>query len=317
MKFFHYIGYVLVALVISFYSDHAKAYGQENSLAKALTESENLVKSASQTKTLQSFRIVALAPHIVEMLFDIDPNIGEQIVGTVEYADYPQAAKTIPRVGGYYGLQVEKILTLQPDIVIAWQQGNKKTDLEQLERLGLKIVYSNPANIDDVATQLRAFGKVLLAEKQAEVAALKFEQKLANIRQQYANKTPIDVFYQLWPQPMMTINKNTWIHQLIEVCQGRNVFGDNPTDYPHISIENVMVAQPQIIVIPDEKSKKVQPEIQWHKWPEIPAVKANAFIEVNADLLHRFSTRMLLGLADLCRDIDNARSALTDQSSTK
>ncbi|MGJ8692279.1 MAG: cobalamin-binding protein [Thalassotalea sp.] len=260
-------------------------------------------------------RIVALAPHIVEMLFDI--GAGQQIVGTVEYADHPEAAKAIPRIGGYYGLQIEKVLTLQPDIVFAWKNGNKKVNLEQLARLGIKIIYSDPKDIGDVATELRYFGQLLGKSAQAEIAADLFEKKLANIRQQYLNQPSVKVFYQLWPQPMMTINKNTWIHQLLSVCQADNVFADNSTDYPQISIENVMVAQPEIIIIPEEKSKKVQPKIEWHKWPEIPAVKANAFIHANADLLHRFSTRMLTGLEILCSDIENTRSALSDQSSTR
>lgn len=265
------------------------------------------VTNANEKSTL---RIVALAPHIVEMLFEI--GVGEQIVGTVEYADYPEAANAIPRVGGYYGMQVEKLLALKPDLIFAWESGNKTTDIEQLQRLGLKVVYSKPDKIDDVATELRYFGKLVDAQEQAELAATRFENKLANIRTVNIDKQPIKVFYQLWPEPMMTINQNTWIHQLVEICQGINVFANNPTDYPHISIENVMVAQPELIIIPDEKSKKVQPKIQWQNWPEIPAVKANAFIHVNADLLHRFSSRMLNGVENMCSKIDKTRSALSD-----
>ena len=115
------------------------------------------------------------------------------------------------------------------------------------------------------------------------------------------------VFYQLWPEPMRTVNKETLINQLIEVCQGQNVFADNPTPYPHIGIENVIVAQPEIIILPDEKSNKKQPVIDWRKWPEIPAAKNNRFIRVNADLMHRFSTRMLDGIEDMCEKIDAFR----------
>ena len=275
-----------------------------------LAFSQSTLAQASTDKTASAMRIVALAPHIVEMLFEL--GVGEQIVGTVDYADHPEAAKAIPRVGGYYGMQVENILALKPDVVFAWRSGNKATDLEQLARLGLNIVYSQPDKIDDVAKELRYFGGIVNKPEVAEQVAVKFEQKLAKLRQQNAGKQQIKVFYQLWPEPMMTINKNTWIHQLVEICQGENVFANNPTDYPLISIENVMVAQPQLIILPDEKSKTVQPKIAWQNWPEIPAVKANAFIRVNADLLHRFSPRMLTGVEQLCRDIDLTRSALSD-----
>lgn len=250
-------------------------------------------------------RIVALAPHIVEMLFDI--GAGEQIVGTVEFADFPDAALKIPRIGGYHGLQVEKILELKPDLVIVWQSGNKVSDIEQLEKMGLNIVYSQPDKIEDVARELRKLGKHTGHESQADMVAKRYMQRLTKLRQQYANIPPMKVFYQLWPEPMRTINKDTLINQLIDVCQGQNVFANNPTPYPQVGIENVIVAQPEVIILPDEKSNKEQPVINWQKWPEIPAAKHNRFIRVNADLMHRFSTRMLEGIEDMCKKIDAFR----------
>jgi len=250
-------------------------------------------------------RIVALAPHIVEMLFDI--GAGDNIVGTVVYADYPAAALNIPRIGGYHGIQIEKVLALKPDLVIVWQSGNKASDIEQMEKMGLNIIYSQPHNIEDVASELRRLGKLTGHEIQAEAVANRYLQRLEKLRQQHTNIEPMKVFYQLWPEPMRTINKETLINQLIEVCQGQNVFADNPTPYPQIGIENVIVAQPELIILPDEKSNKEQPIIDWHKWPEIPAAKHNRFIRVNADLMHRFSTRMLDGIEDMCKKIDAFR----------
>jgi len=250
-------------------------------------------------------RIVALAPHIVEMLFDI--GAGDQIVGTVEYADFPDAALKIPRIGGYHGIQIEKVLALKPDLVIVWQSGNKASDIEQMEKMGLNIIYSHPKKIADVAQELRKLGKYTGHEAQAEEVAEGYLQRLKKLRQQYANIAPLKVFYQLWPNPMRTINKDTLINQLIEVCQGQNVFAENPTPYPQIGFENVIVAQPELIILPDENSNKAQPIIDWYKWPEIPAVKKNRFIHVNADLMHRFSTRMLDGIEDMCKKIDAFR----------
>lgn len=260
---------------------------------------------ASYSSIATEQRIVALAPHIVEMLFDI--GAGENIVGTVEYADYPEAALTIPRVEGYHGIQIEKVLALKPDLVMVWQSGNKVSDIEQMEKMGLNIVYSLPHNIEDVASELRHLGKAIGHEAQAEVVANNYTKKLEKLRQDHANIKPMKVFYQLWPEPMRTINKETIINQMIEVCQGQNVFADNPTAYPQIGIENVIVAQPEIIIYPDEKSAIEQPIIDWLKWPEIPAVKHNRFIHINADLLHRFSTRMLEGIEDMCEKIDEFR----------
>jgi len=250
-------------------------------------------------------RIIALAPHIVEMLFDI--GAGEQIVGAVAYSDYPKAALDIPRVGSYHGMQIEKLLALNPDLVIVWKSGNSQSDIDKMKRLGLNVVFSNPKDIDDVATELRYFGELTGNQKQAEMVALAYEKRLKILRVKNKDKQLIPVFYQLWSEPMMTINGTTWINQLIEVCQGENVFKSNPTPYPKISIENVIVAQPHLMILPDENADKPQPIINWDKWPEIPAVKNNKFIHVDADLLHRFSTRMLSGIEDMCEKIDQQR----------
>ncbi|WP_245942545.1 cobalamin-binding protein [Candidatus Colwellia aromaticivorans] len=260
---------------------------------------------SSFISTAKEQRIVALAPHIVEMLFDI--GAGNKIVGTVSHSDYPAAALNIPRIGGYHGIQIEKILELKPDIVIVWQSGNKVSDIEQMEKMGLNIIYSQPHKIEDVAKELRELGKLTGHEIQAESVANDYLQRLKKLRQQHVSIAPMKVFYQLWPEPMRTINKGTLINQLIEVCQGQNVFAENPTAYPQIGIENVIVAQPEVIIFPVQKSNTELPVIDWHKWPEIPAVKHNRFIRINADLTHRFSTRMLDGIEDMCDKLDAFR----------
>lgn len=258
-------------------------------------------------KANQAKRIVALAPHIVESLFEI--GAGGQIIATVEYADHPKAALDIPRVGGYYGLSIEKIVELEPDLILVWKGGNRDVDVEQLERLGLPIAYSEPKTISGVAAELRYLGQLTGRKAQAERLAQQFEDDLGLIIRRYGNRLPLNVFYQLWSEPMMTVNSQTWIHQLIETCGANNVFANNPTEYPQISIENVIVSQPDIIITPLEKADKPQPVIDWQKWQVIPAVQENNFMVVDADLVHRFSRRMLVGLADMCQKIDFVRQA--------
>ena len=258
---------------------------------------------AEESKPAQ--RIVALAPHIVESLFKI--GAGDRIVATVDYADHPAQALAIPRVGGYYGVQIEKIMALQPDLIIVWKNGNKAEDIAQLEKLGLPLAYSVTKNIEDVAAELRMFGRLTGLESNAERVANRFERSLVKIITAYQSKPPVGVFYQLWSEPLMTVNKNTWINQLIEVCGASNVFADNSTDYPQISMENVLVAKPEVIILPEEKADKPQPKIDWQRWQVIPAVKTNSFMTVDADLVHRFSSRMLMGLADMCQKIEGFR----------
>ena len=256
-------------------------------------------------------RIVALAPHIVENLYAI--GAGDLIVGTLDYADYPQEATKIERIGSYNGISIEKLLMLKPDMVIAWKSGNQAEDLAQIKRLGIELHLSNPRSIEGVAKEILKLGQLTGRIEQSKKVAEAFTVKLNAIKAIQQNKTTLTGFYQLWPEPMMTVSKNTWINQLIETCQVTNVFADSDTDYPQISIENVIVTKPQIIIIPDEKSKRVIPTVNWQQWPEIPAVKYEQFISVNADLLHRFSPRMLDGLAQMCDKIEVSRELIKSQ----
>ena len=223
--------------------------------------------SAPQALADRSLRIVALAPHIVENLYAI--GAGDMIVGTLDYADYPQQATKIERIGGYNGISMEKLLMLKPDIVIAWQSGNQAEDLAQIKRLGIKLHLSDPRSIEGVASEILKLGKITGHIEQSKEVAGAFTAKLNAIKANQQGKTTLRGFYQLWPEPMMTVSKNTWINELIATCQVNNVFASSDTDYPQISIENVIIAKPQVIIIPDEQSKRAIPVINWQQWPEI------------------------------------------------
>ena len=256
-------------------------------------------------KATQPERIITLAPHIVESLYEI--GAGEKIVATVQFSDYPEQALEIPRIGGYHGLQMEKILELKPDLIIAWKNGNRKEDIEKLIQLGLPIAYSETGKLADVPNSLLHLGKLTGHEQQAKVVAEQFEQKLKRIQNKYQKSTELSGFYELWPEPMRTINNNTLISELMMTCGVSNVFGDATTDYPQISIENVVVKKPDVIILPDERANKPQPKTDWTPWQFIPAVANNAFIKVNADHTHRFSSRLLIGVEAICQQADKYR----------
>ncbi|OCQ20541.1 cobalamin-binding protein [Pseudoalteromonas luteoviolacea] len=251
-------------------------------------------------------RIIALAPHIVENLYAI--GAGERIVGTVEHADYPEAAKKIPRIGGFHGIQLEKVLALRPDLVVVWKNGNKEADIEKLKALGIPVAYSTSKDIHQVPKELMKLGELTGREVQAKLQAEKFLSEYQQLVDTYQRKEALDVFYQLWPSPLMTINGKTWIHQTLTICGVRNVFADATTEYPQISLENVIAKHPQAIVIPNERAEKQPPKVDWQLWQEIPAVKHQQYIEVDADLLHRFSTRMLIGVRDMCDKLHASRT---------
>ncbi|KJY94836.1 cobalamin-binding protein [Pseudoalteromonas ruthenica] len=250
-------------------------------------------------------RIIALAPHIVENLYAI--GAGEHIVATVEHADYPQAAQDIPRIGGYYGIQIEKVLALQPTLVVVWQSGNKAKDIEALKRLGVPLLVSQVEGPLDIAKEIRAIGELTGHAIEAEQVAAQFEQRYQRLKEQYqsASQQRKKVFYQLWPKPMMTVNNNTLIGKAIELCGGDNVFADSRADYPQISVENVLLSAPDVIVMADEKGAD-NSAINWQQWTTIPAVKHNHINSINADLLHRYSLRLLDGIEQLCTVLNNS-----------
>lgn len=250
-------------------------------------------------------RIIALSPHAVEMLFAI--GAGENIIATTDYADYPNAAKSIPRIGGYYGIQMEKILALQPDLVVVWSGGNKLSDMTKLRSLGINIYDSNPRSLNDIATELLNLGQLTGDQQQAQLVAKQYNEQLTRLRADNLNKPKIKVFYQLWSTPLMTVAKHSWIQQIIHVCHGNNVFFNSGNAYPQISLENVLLTAPQVILQSQDKSN-VQ-GINWQQWQQIPAVNKKQIYQLNADLLHRASPRTILGIKAVCNALDKARMA--------
>lgn len=281
------IRFFVTCLTLSFLSSNL-SYADEN----------NSIKPAK--------RVIALAPHIVEMLFEF--GAGDIIVGTSEHADYPVAAKKIPRVGNYARLNIEQILALAPDLVIAWKTGSPSDDLTRLEALGVNIVYSQPKALEDVATEVQYFAQLTGFQAAGKVVAERFLQRLAEIRQQYQDKSLVRIFYELWPHPLTTTANKGWSQQQLDVCRVENPFVDSATDYPQINVEDVVLAAPEVLIQPNSHSINAPAAINWQQWPHIPAVKNKAFIQPNADKLHRMTSRSLEELVTLCQKIDQFRN---------
>ena len=254
---------------------------------------------------LQKQRIIALAPHIVESLYAI--GAGQQIIGTTAYADYPEAAEGILRVGNYARLQIEKIIQLKPDVIIAWKTGNPADDLARLEKYQLRVIYSHPQTLNDVASELIMLGKVTGREKAANALAAEYLKKLQQIKNTYANKDKVSVFYELWSRPLRTVANQAWPQQQIELCGASNPFSEAQDDYPSIGLEQVLVTLPQIVIQPGQHSADSPDGLNWLQWQHIPAVKNNFIFHPNADKAHRMTTRMLDEVLILCGQIDTAR----------
>lgn len=248
-------------------------------------------------------RIIALSPHAVEMLYAI--GAGDTIVAATDYADYPEAAKKIPRIGGYYGIQMERVMELNPDLIVVWDSGNKAEDINQLRTLGFNLYGSDPKTLEGVAKELEELGQLTGHVEEASKAAAAYRAELIRLRVENAKKSEPKVFYQLWSTPLMTVSKNSWIQEIMSVCHGQNVFYDADSDYPQVSLENVLLTLPDVILQSEEEGNVKG--VDWRQWPEIPAVKNQHIYQLNADLLHRATPRVLLGVQALCDALDKAR----------
>ncbi|MFT6343526.1 MAG: vitamin B12 transport system substrate-binding protein [Paraglaciecola sp.] len=276
-----------------------------------LNASQTVAKSVSDD-SLQKQRIIALAPHIVESLYAI--GAGEQIIGTTAHADYPKAAENILRVGNYARLQIEKIIQLKPDVIIAWKTGNPMDDLARLEKYQLKVVYSHPQTLEDVANELIMLGKITGREAVANSVAKKYLLNLQKIKQKYATQNKVRVFYELWSRPLRTVANKAWPQQQIELCGASNPFADAQDDYPSVGLEQVLVTLPQVVIQPGQHSADSPDGLNWPQWQHIPAVKNNFIFHPNADKAHRMTIRMLDEVVVLCEQIDAARQFYQAQS---
>lgn len=274
--------------------------------------SSSLAATASNQTQQSAQRIIALSPHSVEMLFAL--GAGEQIVATVEYADYPEAANQIPRIGGYAGIQIEKLVELQPDLVVAWQTGNKASDLSKIESLGFKVIYTGATRIEQISDDLLKLGQATGHEPAARELTEKLEQRHLLLKQKYAEAAKIPVFYQMYHDPFRTVGKGSWIESLITDCGGVNIFNQADAHYPVVSLESIVQKNPQVIIIPHGQGSDADKRAIWTSWPVISAVKNQQIYSLNADWLHRFTPRSLDGLEALCQAIDKARYQAIDKA---
>lgn len=252
-------------------------------------------------------RIVSLAPHLTELLFDI--GAGGDIVAATEYSDYPEAAKRLPRVGGLAGIDLERIVALKPDLVIAWQSGTAQAQLEALGRLGIRVFRSEPHTLADVASTLERLGTLTGHSQQASVQANAFRRKVAALRATYASRAPVRVFYQVWNNPLMTIGGPHLITHVIELCGGRNVFGSVGMLAPTIDVEAVIAADPQLIVTAAESDGQQRQDIAlWSRWTGVSAVRHRRYLFLDPVLITRHTPRILVGAEALCRAIEGVRT---------
>lgn len=251
-------------------------------------------------------RVVSLAPHVTEMLFAA--GAGEHVVGAVDYSDYPEAAKRIPRVGGYTRIDLEAVAALRPDLVIGWQSGNRESDLSRLRALGIPVYLSEPRSLEDVARSLEQLGRLAGTTATANAAATAFRARRDRLAATYSGRDAVRVFYQIWERPLITVNDQHLIADVIRLCGGRNVFGTVAHLTPTIGTEAVLAADPEAIVASGMDAERPEWLSQWTHWPRLEATRRGNLFFIPPALIQRHTPRILDGTQRLCEQLEIART---------
>lgn len=255
--------------------------------------------------TAPAQRVVSLAPFLTELVFATGG--GERLLGVSEFSDFPPAANRIRRVASAAGVDYEGILMLRPDLVLVWRSGNGPAVIRRLEQLGLTVYASEPRRPQDVARNLRNLARLLGTETTSEQVARKFETQIHRLRQRYARRAPVDVFFQISHRPLMTLNGDHIVSAALRVCGGRNVFSGARPLTPTVDREAVVRQDPQVILIDASMQQAESVRQAWLEAQATAAARRGHVYTVDPDLVTRPTPRFVRGVELLCTHIDRAR----------
>jgi len=267
----------------------------------------SVIDFAGNTISLDSpaKRIVALAPHIVENVYTA--GAGAQLVGRVSYSDFPEEAKKLPIVGGYAKTNLEKILELNPDLVIAWESGNSDASVAKIRELGYPVYIDQPDTLDDLAKSVRDIGHLSGHFEHADKEMQNYLNSLNSFKELNQKKRKVSAFYQVWNSPLQTINGKHIISDAIKVCGGENIYSKEKAIAPIINIESILERDPEVIIASGMSDSRPDWLEDWKQWPTLTAVRRNNLFYVNPDHIQRHSVRVLQGIRSLCAQLDIAR----------
>jgi len=246
-------------------------------------------------------RIVALAPSITEMIYFL--GLDDTLVGVTRFSYFPEEAREKPRVGTYTDINVEKVVALDPDLVIATADGNRREDVEMLVEAGIPVYVVNPRRINQVLEAIQSVGDVCGVSPTAKALVGSLRKRVEKVEEAVRGKGRPLVFLVINTKPLMSVNRSTTHHDVIELAGGRNLAGDQLVTYPRFSLEEVIRRGPEVIIISSmerggehERARK-----QWFRWTAIPAVQNGRVYAINSDLIDRAAPRVVSGLEQMAR----------------
>ncbi|HUL46524.1 MAG TPA: helical backbone metal receptor [Steroidobacteraceae bacterium] len=250
-------------------------------------------------------RIVSLSPGATEMLFAA--GAGAQVVATVEYSDVPPAARRVARIGDAVSIDLERLVRIHPDVVVAWPSGGNPAQREKIARLDLPVYEQQAQRLTDLAPSIRRLGALTGTESEAEVAARGIEARLAALERTYAGaeagaRHP-SVLLEVWNRPIYTVGGQHLMTDALELCGARNVFGDLPEAGPVVDIEAVIARDPDIIIAAGPPGESAGWLADWKRFGTLKAVRNGRLIAFEDQALSRLGPSVLDATEALCRAI--------------
>ena len=239
-------------------------------------------------------RVVSLAPSLSEIVVELDS--ADLLVGVLDAGERPPALESVPSVGRYGQLDMERLLSLKPDLLLLWPGSVGPAQREQLSRLGIPTYVAEPHSLNQLTTQIEDIARQLGRAERGQALATDLRRQLDGLRQRYRREVPLRVFYQVWDQPLYTVGGGQIISDALEVCGARNVFADLRLPAPQVSIESVLERNPEVILA----SSQAQLDA-WKAWPQVTAVSQGQLLRVIDKGLERPSGQMIQATAALCR----------------
>ncbi|MDO9515569.1 MAG: cobalamin-binding protein [Syntrophales bacterium] len=241
-------------------------------------------------------RIVSLAPSITETLFAL--GLDREIVGVTMLSNYPDAARSKPRVGTFINISLERVVSLNPDLVIGTADGNKKETVNQLEGMGIPVYVVNPENLAEILHMILSIGRITGREDEATALARGLRERIGRVASSLKGLKRPQVFLQIGINPVITVGRDTLHNELIQRAGGANIYGETATRYPRCSMEDIIVKKPDIIIVSSMKRGGDFSTVRdgWGKWGTIPAVRDDRIHVIDTDLIDLASPRIVDGL---------------------
>jgi len=259
-------------------------------------------------------RVITLAPSLTEMIYSIGAE--DKLVATVQFSNFPEAAKTKPHIGNYERFIMERLLSYKPDLVIAWSSANNRQQLKQLEKLNIPVYRSEPRELTDISRTIKNLGILTGHQPKAEQVASNFNQRLQKLQKDNQDKTELNAFYQVWHQPVYTINGQHAISKVMRLCRLRNVFENALIIAPKVTVESVIKHNPDVIIASGMASAQPEWLDKWREWSTINAVKHENLFFIHPDLIQRQSPRIMDAAEIMCKQADEARLKLKKRDQT-